>query len=353
VEASRGDAEVPTVEAQAKESAKEFVPPEQAASETESTHASFASVPEGSVAPVSESAKASAQDEVSAALNTLVPASSEGAAESTTKPDDDETQEYEIGAQAQEKEVRSTGPRWTANEVSVTEEESALVLELEMQRSYAAFAAADAARSACQAPQSVFKEAETHEALEATMSGANEMSGAGQVSTAIHPANLNDSEMATVKQAPMDESGSPSGEAHPTFAAAEKEEKAAYAVAAAGATMSAAPGLAEVDASGVSETAVPAETPLQPNPELATAWEQWKQVRNSLIHCENSTEFEKTVTEAVRQSEPALHTLQTDPGEDSAPEASEIANIVDSVLADLKPRLMEEISRKMGKGKKK
>jgi hypothetical protein len=34
-------------------------------------------------------------------------------------------------------------------------------------------------------------------------------------------------------------------------------------------------------------------------------------------------------------------------------ESSEISDIVDSVLADLKPKLMEEIKRKMGKESKK
>jgi len=36
-----------------------------------------------------------------------------------------------------------------------------------------------------------------------------------------------------------------------------------------------------------------------------------------------------------------------------ADDAGAIASIVDSVLADLKPKLMEEIARKMGKGPRK
>jgi len=40
------------------------------------------------------------------------------------------------------------------------------------------------------------------------------------------------------------------------------------------------------------------------------------------------------------------------PEEASAPaESDEIASIVDSVLADLRPKIVEEISRKMGKKK--
>jgi hypothetical protein len=49
--------------------------------------------------------------------------------------------------------------------------------------------------------------------------------------------------------------------------------------------------------------------------------------------------------------------VQPPPHLDSSPtteeETSEISNIVDSVLADLKPKLMAEIARKMGKEKKK
>jgi hypothetical protein len=37
----------------------------------------------------------------------------------------------------------------------------------------------------------------------------------------------------------------------------------------------------------------------------------------------------------------------------TADETSEISNIVDSVLADLKPKLMAEIAQKMGKEKNK
>jgi hypothetical protein len=36
-----------------------------------------------------------------------------------------------------------------------------------------------------------------------------------------------------------------------------------------------------------------------------------------------------------------------------ADEAAAIASVVDSVLADLKPKLMEEIAKKMGRGSKK
>ncbi|HEX8816967.1 MAG TPA: response regulator [Terriglobales bacterium] len=322
--------EVVPVEAKPVEKAMEIAAPEPAAAETDVPHASFASAPETSVSDMAfASTRAPSREEVSAALNTLAPAASiETEKPSAEKREDDETQEYEVGALVQKE---AAGPRWTASEVSVTDEESTLVLELEMQRAYAAFAAADAARSAFHTPSLKSKPMEA---------------AADAVSAPVDREEMIYSEIAA------DEIPVPSSDASAASADPEKEEKAAYAVAAAGGAQSAG-SLPEVEASQVAEVMAPvAEPAVQANPELDTAWEQWKQVRDSLVNCESYAQFEKTVGE-VEGSKPAATAAESETAEDSASDSNEIANIVDSVLADLKPRLMEEISRKMGKGKKK
>jgi CheY-like chemotaxis protein len=344
--------EVASAEPQS-EKAKEIQAEESAVEDAPS--ASFASAPTAVSDVVFAARNQPAPDEVFAALNTLAPADKDRAEQATVhKPDDDETQEYLIGAVVQER-AQTGGPRWTANEILVTDEESTLVLELEMQRAYAAFAAADAARSAFQRPQSEPDEIEstvppieTEQAASRQAETAPAAVAGGNEDESIH------SEVVAAKLAPY---GSPEEVSNPlphrngAEAVPENEQKAAYAVAAAGAGVSASAGLAEVEATNVPEVTPAAEAAAQPNQELATAWEQWKQVRNSLAHCESPAQFEKAATEHLEEREPATAALKTE--EDSAAEASEIANIVDSVLADLKPRLMEEISRKMGKGKKK
>ena len=117
-----------------------------------------------------------------------------------------------------------------------------------------------------------------------------------------------------------------------------------------------------------------AETTLQPSPvtessdqipsapesngpkgesELAAAWANWKQVRESVIGSQLSSQIAETVAELKESSGNAQPESQ--PVASSAPEedASDISNLVDSVLADLKPKLMAEIAKKMGKEKKK
>jgi hypothetical protein len=91
--------------------------------------------------------------------------------------------------------------------------------------------------------------------------------------------------------------------------------------------------------------------------ELAAAWQNWKQIRESIL----SSQLPKDVAtatpaagpEEVRNEAPPAF-AETETASEAGPsESAVIANIVDSVLAELKPKLMEEISKKMKKEKKK
>ena len=83
----------------------------------------------------------------------------------------------------------------------------------------------------------------------------------------------------------------------------------------------------------------------------------WKQMRESvigsqLVGSELSSQIADTVAELKESSGGAQPESQPDASSAARDESSEISNIVDSVLADLKPKLMAEIAKKMGKEKK-
>jgi hypothetical protein len=140
-------------------------------------------------------------------------------------------------------------------------------------------------------------------------------------------------------------------------AAPEAMESAAYAAAASASASSAE---APADATTMSQPSVVPEfsesAAASPEPggrqgesELAAAWANWKQIRESVVGSQLSSQIADAVVEHKETSSEA----QPEPHEEAAAatgeETSDIANIVDSVLADLKPKLMAEIARKMGK----
>ena len=80
----------------------------------------------------------------------------------------------------------------------------------------------------------------------------------------------------------------------------------------------------------------------------AAAWASWRRIRESGESKESAMQKSKEEAMAVAAG------AEKSPGEASADAESDpeaIANIVDSVLADLRPKIFEEISRKMGKKK--
>ncbi len=90
----------------------------------------------------------------------------------------------------------------------------------------------------------------------------------------------------------------------------------------------------------------------------AAAWASWRQIRDT-----NETTLQAAEASAEPSQQPAEAHIPQDTEamavaagaeqspQDAASENSDIASIVDSVLADLRPKLMAEITRKMA-GKK-
>jgi two-component system, chemotaxis family, chemotaxis protein CheY len=87
----------------------------------------------------------------------------------------------------------------------------------------------------------------------------------------------------------------------------------------------------------------------------AAAWASWRRIRETGDNKSTGSEKEPEATES-RREEAAMAVAA---GAEKAPEEAsgeaelspEIATIVDSVLADLRPKIVEEISRKLGKKK--
>jgi CheY-like chemotaxis protein len=314
-------------------------------------------------------------DEVSAALASLAPANGKGHAAAMDRDADHgdlASREYApvtmaVAGTAQE----FTGPRWIAEPVPLRDDEATLILEQEMEKAYAAFAAADANRmifaSSLELPSTSLLVAEAPAAIAEAPSSTveaipNSVGSAPepQESAAYPPATGNEGPAASESQ-PSAVAASRVADAVSERATSEVNESAAYAAAA---SASASPSSATAEAEAISQMSPVAE-PAQSAPagrepgepqgesELAAAWANWKQVRESVVDSQLSSQIADTVAELSQNHIEAQPESQPDAPPATGEETSEIANIVDSVLADLKPKLMAEIARKMGKEKKK
>jgi hypothetical protein len=94
---------------------------------------------------------------------------------------------------------------------------------------------------------------------------------------------------------------------------------------------------------------------------MTAAWANWRQIRESIVGSDSTSHVEDA-NAGYRDSgkeDPPSSPMSNEDASSSEPlqtEASEIASIVDTMLAELKPKLMEEIAKKMDtekKGKKK
>lgn len=246
-----------------------------------------------------------------------------------------------------------TGPRWTAELVAVTDAESALILEQEMQKAVAAMAAiaAEAERpsaaigsEASSSEENAHQEAAEASTAEPVVGGSLDVGH--EASTSLVAAMINESSLPTLSD--LVDSVLPR---HTTEAVTPEPEGAAFAAAASG------------GGDAISQSSVPTEVPeATPSPssteerqresELAAAWESWKHIRESVVEPQLKSQVADVPAEIqIPQAEQASSS-QTELEDETSAQEESVASIVDSVLADLKPKLMEEISKKMGKEKK-
>ena len=265
------------------------------------------------------------EEEVAAALASLAPSNSDAGFEAAPV-----TIAAAIAGQ------QYSGPRWIAQEVGLSDDESSLILEQEMQKAFAAFAAADAARTSLP-PALVESHSEgcAQEQLQATIASAG--------------ATVEFANAASETSVALDATA-----ASPIEADVQKTTQTAAYAAAAGVGSTAA--ASEAGAEAVPHGGVAPEVPAGESThdsELASSWASWKQVRDSV----SSPEFTSQVADAaatgykeIRDQQPAT-APELESAAAPAEDSGAIASIVDSVLAELKPKLMEEIAKKMKKPK--
>lgn len=308
-----------------------------------------------------------ADEEVSAALASLAPTNGHGnltPAADLGKEIDAATDQLLVTMAAAGATQEFSGPRWIAELVPLSEDEATLVLSEEMEKAYAAYAAADAGRMRFSgSPDSytslLIEETQSSES-ESTVS---EIDSIPAESHSNHPESMPEEPAAAATSsedfvASASQStavaATPAVDAVSESVVCEAESVSAYAAAASAGSSTAEP-TTHVEYTSAPEKGAeevePASHSSEDESEHATAWANWKQIRESVIGSQLSSQIADTVAE-LRES-PAEPESQLDASPATADEASEISNIVDSVLADLKPRLMAEIAKKMGKDKKK
>jgi CheY-like chemotaxis protein len=278
-----------------------------------------------------------------------------------------------------------SGPRWIAEAVPLRDDEATLILEREMleremEKAYAAFATADAATSFASSPadQGFSRAAEvptiasemapspveSFSHSDSSESNSQEPAAQTAASRSEEPVAA-EAEVAPVPDSPVANAVSESAVVEVSESTvAEVSEGAAYAAAASASAGSAEPPMATeatatpmpVSSENLSAASQPGDR--QGESELAAAWANWKQIRESVIGSQiDSSQLSSQIADAVTEPKPDSPEVKSEVQADDSPatgeETSEIANIVDSVLADLKPKLMAEIAKKMGKEKKK
>ena len=291
--------------------------------------------------------------DVMAALASLLPSSDALQAidarsnQAEAKPEEVPASIAAVAPETTSASVEHIGPRWMAESVPVMEEEATLLLEQEMEKALAAFAAAEAARmnAVAEAPA---VEAVVHSESAHSMAATASVATVEAIATGAAPGSQE--------------------------AATTEVKEAAYAAAAA--ANSVADAITPADASST----VPAPTASAPAPaieeeverqtqaELAAAWQNWKQIRESIVGSNilgseltsqiagvAAAELKSTeqAPAAAESEEATSEGAETEVETSDAEEPAAIASIVDSVLAELKPKLVAEIARKMKQQEKK
>ena len=315
--------------------------------------------PEGPVVPAAVTTRISEVGGETERAGNL--AESEVAAALASLGENDHAIAPRIGSTMQDEAATIVGPRWIAEEVALTDDEANCVLEREMEKALAAIAATEAAPAEADSVETTTASQEmaasspasyTQSTAEPSRVDASdplicelkapepvpENAAAGTVTHAIEPAEI-------------------SAEAVSAAPVAATQELAAYAAAA-----SSSPASSSTSSSSSSPAAAKTET--ETEPQLHDAWVNWKQIRQAVIGSQLAVNLVETADSQVTGSEfkdirrePPVSSPEAQPPQEAstadADEAAAIASVVDSVLADLKPKLMEEIARKMGKGPKK
>ena len=295
--------------------------------------------------------------------------------------------------------VGEISPRWQAVAIAVEGEEATLSLEQEMQKAYATFVAQETssvpgenlppaettAQESSRAPveasvkafENVTPNTESLRQEEPVAVAEPEPVSVAQSDTAVvaavdpassaTPAN----ELVSLPEVAASAAAeAPSGETSSARTSTEQDlptaaelmnlvaETQVHSLEASPSESAAEPAMAASSSSDASASHVPSEAESETIKSSAAAWASWRQVRGNGNTQPSPTEDQPTEA-AVAAVEAAMAVAAG--AEQIAQEASlpptsmenpaDVASIVDSVLADLRPRLLAEISRKMSEKK--
>jgi CheY-like chemotaxis protein len=257
-------------------------------------------------------------------------------------------------------EAGITGPRWIGEAVAMTLEESAATLEQEMEQAFAARAAAEAARNDLAAATAVEVANSVVDAVAPEIAAAASLTDAEAATESLPAPIAIVAETVTVEASAVQAS-------EPAAA----REESAYAAAASASSTSDYVAQVEAVASATVSPEIPTSTSLssaeatpQREAELAAAWQNWKQIRESFVSAPPPAEITEAPVAAANPAQEELAAPAKAPGEEedaaeveAAPseapgESTAIASIVDTMLAELRPKLVEEIAKKMSSEKK-
>lgn len=321
-----------------------------------------------------------ADDDVMAALQSLIPPPSPEAATVSGLPGQPSAGNAVdlsyVGTQA-------SSPRWVAEEIALSPEEGGASLEREMEAAYAAFAASEAARLLASSVVDTFPGAQpvVPQAVAADVLASADVQGqAGSTgSEAAEPAAI---AVPAAESAPAFVMAARAGErggSAPTGTATSAPATSQISSAPASAPEEASPAAISMPAAAAHETKI---VPAEPVPAPAIAEESslaggtddmdrkhseslgFKMIRQSPAASKAAAKAEPVSKEnfevPAASPEPAARaaaaTAESAPSSASAVSVADpkaIASIVDSVLAELRPKIVEEIAKKLaGDGKK-
>ena len=243
----------------------------------------------------------------------------------------------------------TSAPKWVAKEIPLPPEETGISLEQEMQKATAVLQAATA-KVDFSTPKNVGdpSPAKVEDVAAAAVA---------PVETRIE-AEAKVEEIVTPTPAPE-----PERPQEPAAAVSQPEPQPEVVTAVAAAAASAGTSAPESTPEAISQ---PISTPAPSEPatsapevkanesELAAAWAQWKQIRETVVGSQLTSQIADVAAAELKNAETAPASA-TDEVFQEKPSGNPtaIASIVDSVLAELKPKLVEEIARKLGDEKSK
>jgi two-component system chemotaxis response regulator CheY len=244
-------------------------------------------------------------------------------------------------------ETGASGPRWIAQSVAIADDESTLVLEREMEKAYAAMAALEAEKIS--APVEASPSVTVEAIAEAAVTEPAQVEAQAPVVSESVP-EISSPESAAAIPAAVENVSAVSETSVPV-----STENAAYAAAAGSGGSEPVESSVTVAEPPVESIAAPVEVDPGRESELAAAWQNWKQIRESIVGSSPAAPKAETAAPVVESPAQPEAATAVEPQDESSSESTgeEISSIVDTMLAELKPKLMEEISKKMGKSKKK